>query len=202
MARSWSFPRQNCARRRSAGWRRKSRQKRQKEGRGDLSDINSFQALKTVRFYFLWIMLFINVTCGIAIISVASPMAQEIAGLTPAAAAAMVGFMGLFNGIGAAWVGLLSSDIIGRPLTYTAFFVIQIIAFLALPSITHAIAFQLVIFLIMTCYGGGFASIPAYIGDLFGTRSLASIHGNVLTAWAAAGLAGPPCCGTRARNHR
>ncbi|MCC5838496.1 MAG: OFA family MFS transporter [Opitutales bacterium] len=164
--------------------------KKAKGGRGDLSDINSFEALKTVRFYFLWIMLFINVTCGIAIISVASPMAQEIAGLTPAAAAAMVGLMGLFNGIGRlGWASF--SDIIGRPLTYTAFFFIQIIAFLALPSITHAIAFQMVIFLILTCYGGGFASIPAYIGDLFGTRSLASIHGNVLTAWAAAGLAGP-----------
>lgn len=158
--------------------------------KADLSDLDSFQALRTVRFYMLWVMLFINVTCGIAVISVASPMSQEIAGLTAAGAAAMVGIMGLFNGIGRlGWASL--SDHLGRPLTYTAFFLIQIVAFLLLPNTTHPILFQALIFLILTCYGGGFASIPAYIGDLFGTRRLASIHGNVLTAWAAAGLAGP-----------
>lgn len=176
-----------------ADWQQTHRgdaKKPRKAKRADLADLNSFEALRTLRFYFLWIMLFINVTCGIAIISVASPMSQEIAGLTPAAAAAMVGLMGLFNGIGRlGWASL--SDLLGRPLTYTAFFAIQIVAFLLLPHISHAILFQVMIFLIMTCYGGGFASIPAYIGDLFGTRSLASIHGNVLTAWAAAGLAGP-----------
>ena len=156
----------------------------------DLADLDSFAALKTVRFYFLWLMLFINVTCGIAIISVASPMSQEIAGLSAAAAAAMVGIMGLFNGFGRlGWASC--SDYIGRPLTYTAFFVIQIAAFLALPHVTHAILFQAILFLIITCYGGGFASIPAYICDLFGTRRLAAIHGNILTAWAAAGIAGP-----------
>ncbi len=158
--------------------------------RRDLADLDSLEALRTARFYFLWVMLFINVTCGIAVISVASPMAQETAGLTAAAAAAMVGLMGLFNGIGRlGWASL--SDILGRPNTYTAFFVIQIAAFLALPAVTHPLLFQALIFLILTCYGGGFASIPAYIGDLFGTRRLASIHGNILTAWAAAGLAGP-----------
>ncbi|MCC5805329.1 MAG: OFA family MFS transporter [Opitutales bacterium] len=158
--------------------------------RRDLADLDSMEALRTARFYFLWVMLFINVTCGIAVISVASPMAQETAGLTAAAAAAMVGLMGLFNGIGRlGWASL--SDILGRPNTYTAFFVIQIGAFLALPAVTHPVLFQALIFLILTCYGGGFASIPAYIGDLFGTRRLASIHGNILTAWAAAGLAGP-----------
>jgi len=157
---------------------------------GDLADVDSFVALKTVRFYFLWLMLFINVTCGIAIISVASPMSQEIAGLSAGAAATMVGLMGLFNGIGRiGWASF--SDYLGRPLTYTAFFAIQIAAFLALPQVSHAILFQLILFLILTCYGGGFASIPAYIGDLFGTRCLAAIHGNILTSWAAAGVAGP-----------
>lgn len=156
----------------------------------DLADLDSFAALKTVRFYFLWLMLFINVTCGIAIISVASPMSQEIAGLTAAAAAAMVGLMGLFNGIGRlAWASF--SDYLGRPITYTAFFAIQIAAFLVLPHVSHAILFQVILCLIITCYGGGFSSIPAYICDLFGTRRLAAIHGNILTAWAAAGIAGP-----------
>ncbi len=135
-------------------------------------------------------MLFINVTCGIAVLSVASPMAQEIAGLTAAQAATMVGLLGLFNGGGRiGWASL--SDVIGRPATYVAFFAIQIAAFLVLPSITHAVLFQAVLFLILTCYGGGFATIPAYIGDLFGTKELSAIHGYLLTAWSAAGVAGP-----------
>ncbi len=156
----------------------------------DLAQATASEAVRTRRFYFLWVMLFINVTCGIAVISVASPMGQEIAGLSAAQAATMVGMMGLFNGIGRiGWASF--SDIIGRPATYMAFFALQIAAFLALPSITHAVGFQIVLFLILTCYGGGFASIPAYIGDLFGTKELSAIHGYILTAWSAAGVAGP-----------
>ncbi len=158
--------------------------------KADLAQVSSIEALGTVRFYYLWIMLFINITCGIAVISVASPLSQEIAGLTPVAAAAMVGAMGLFNGLGRiGWASF--SDIIGRPMTYTVFFVVQIIAFFLLPQTTNAFLFQGIIFLILTCYGGGFASIPAYIGDMFGTKNLSAIHGNILTAWAVAGLAGP-----------
>ncbi|MCF6095014.1 OFA family MFS transporter [Microaerobacter geothermalis] len=156
----------------------------------DLSQLSANQAVKTRRFWFLWLMLFINVTSGIAVISVASPMAQEIAGMDKLAAATMVGLMGLFNGAGRiGWASF--SDYIGRPNTYTAFFAIQIIAFFLLPMTTNAFLFQIIIFLILTCYGGGFASIPAYIGDLFGTKELGAIHGYILTAWAAAGLAGP-----------
>ena len=156
----------------------------------DLEQVSSIEALSKIRFYYLWIMLFLNVTCGIAVISIASPLSQEIAGLTPVAAAAMVGAMGLFNGLGRiGWASF--SDVIGRPMTYTAFFAIQIVAFFLLPKTTSAFLFQGLIFLILTCYGGGFASIPAYIGDLFGTKNLSAIHGNILTAWAAAGLVGP-----------
>lgn len=148
------------------------------------------EAVKTRRFYWLWIMLFINVTCGIAVISAASPMGQEIAGLTASQAAAMVGLIGLFNGGGRiVWATL--SDYIGRANTYSAFFVIQIIAFFLLPKTSDPWLFQGLLFLAMTCYGGGFSCIPAYIGDIFGTRQLAAIHGYILTAWAAAGLAGP-----------
>ncbi|WP_017727244.1 L-lactate MFS transporter [Halalkalibacterium ligniniphilum] len=156
----------------------------------DLSQLMANEAVKTKRFWFLWIMLFINVTCGIAILAVASPMAQEITGMSAAAAATMVGLMGLFNGLGRiGWASI--SDYVGRPNVYTAFFAIQIVSFLVLPSITQALAFQLILFLILTCYGGGFASIPAYIGDLFGTKQLGAIHGYILTAWALAGLVGP-----------
>lgn len=156
----------------------------------DLSQLTANQAVKTRRFWYLWLMLFINISCGIAIISVASPMAQEYAGLTVVAAATMVGIMGLFNGVGRiGWATF--SDKIGRPAMYTVFFAIQIIAFFFLPAITNALLFQAVIFLILSCYGGGFATIPAFIGDVFGTKQLGAIHGYMLTAWAAAGIFGP-----------
>lgn len=156
----------------------------------DIAYLSANEAVKTRRFYWLWLMLFINVTCGIAILNVASPMAQEIAGLTPAAAALMVGIMGVFNGAGRlAWASI--SDYIGRPNLYTIFFIIQIALFFLLPFTTEALLFQLILFIIMTCYGGGFSAIPAYIGDIFGTKQLGAIHGYILTAWAAAGLAGP-----------
>ncbi|SEC28533.1 OFA family MFS transporter [Paenibacillus sp. GP183] len=156
----------------------------------DLSQLTANEAIKTSRFYYLWIMLFINVTCGIAILSAAKPLAQESIGLSTAEAAALVGVLGLFNGFGRiGWASI--SDYIGRPNTYTTFFVIQIILFALLPHTSTHIMFQIMLAIIYTCYGGGFASIPAYIGDLFGTKQLGAIHGYILTAWSAAGLAGP-----------
>lgn len=156
----------------------------------DLSQLTANEAIKTRRFWMLWTMLFLNVTCGIAVISVASPMAQQITGMTPIAAAAMVGVMGLFNGGGRlGWATL--SDYIGRPNVYTTFFIIQIIAFFLLPVAASVILFQILVFAILTCYGGGFSSVPAYIGDLFGTKQLGAIHGYILTAWAVAGVVGP-----------
>ncbi|MGM8211531.1 L-lactate MFS transporter [Virgibacillus sp. W0430] len=156
----------------------------------DLSQLTANEAVKTRRFWMLWFMLFINVTCGIALLAVASPMAQEITGMTAITAATMVGIMGLFNGAGRlGWASL--SDYIGRPNVYTAFFIIQIAAFLLLPISFNAVLFMILLYAIMTCYGGGFASIPAYIGDLFGTKQLGAIHGYILTAWAMAGVVGP-----------
>lgn len=153
-------------------------------------ELTAKQAVRTKRFWYLWLMFFINISCGIAIISVASPMAQEYAGFTVVAAATMVGVMGLFNGGGRiGWASL--SDKIGRPATFTAFFLLQILAFLLLPNTGNAIIFQVLIFLIISCYGGGFATMPAFVKDLFGTKELGVIFGYVLTAWAAAGMAGP-----------
>lgn len=176
------------------GWAPKgfieSQQNGTKKIKADLSQLSANEAVKTRRFWMLWVMLFINITCGIAILAVASPMAQEITGMTAIAAAAMVGVLGLFNGAGRlGWASL--SDYIGRPNVYTAFFVIQVIAFFALPYATNPILFQILLFSILTCYGGGFASVPAYIGDLFGTKQLGAIHGYILTAWALAGVVGP-----------
>lgn len=148
------------------------------------------EAVKTRRFWLLWLMFFINISCGIAIISAASPMAQEFAGLTVVAAATMVGVMGLFNGLGRlGWASL--SDAIGRPNVFSAFFIIQMLAFLVLPQVEDPLLFQLFIFVIISCYGGGFATMPAFLKDLFGTKQLGIILGYMLTAWAAAGMAGP-----------
>ena len=156
----------------------------------DLAMLGLNEAVKTPRFYGLWIMLFLNITCGIAIIGVASPLLQEVVGISAIAAAAAVGLMGIFNGAGRIfWAAL--SDYLTRPIVYIIFFATQAVAFYMLPSITDIIVFQIVLYFIMSCYGGGFASIPAYIGDIFGTKELGAIHGYILTAWAAAGLVGP-----------
>ncbi|MFB1083040.1 OFA family MFS transporter [Jeotgalibacillus sp. JSM ZJ347] len=156
----------------------------------DLSQLTANEAIKTKRFYFLWVMLFINVTCGIAILSAAKPLAEESIGLSVEEAAILVGALGIFNGLGRiGWASI--SDLIGRTNTYTTFFVLQAALFFLLPMTSEAILFQIMLAVIYTCYGGGFASIPAYIGDMFGTKQLGAIHGYILTAWAAAGLAGP-----------
>tara|TARA_B100000745_G_scaffold300472_1_gene254615 strand:- start:1777 stop:3048 length:1272 start_codon:yes stop_codon:yes gene_type:complete len=156
----------------------------------DLTQQTANEAVKTGPFYGLWVMMFINISCGIAVIYSASPLAQESIGLSPTEAATIVGMMALFNGLGRiGWASF--SDIIGRGNTYMTFFLIQIVAFYLLPNISSVLMFQVVLYLILTCYGGGFATLPAFIGDLFGTKQLGAIHGYVLTAWAAAGLTGP-----------
>lgn len=148
------------------------------------------QALKTKEFYLLWIMLFINISCGLGLISAASPMAQDMTGMSAEAAALMVGILGLFNGFGRLlWAAL--SDYIGRPLTFTLLLVVSLIIS-ALLLVAHVpIIFIIAMSLVMTCYGAGFSLLPAYLSDIFGTRELAAIHGFALTAWAMAGLAGP-----------
>ena len=148
------------------------------------------EAMKTWKFYALWFLLFINITCGIALLSVASPILQETTGMTALAAASIVGVMGLFNGGGRLFWATLS-DYFGRDVVYTSFFVLEIIAMLVLGNVGNVILFQIFLFIVMSCYGGGFSCIPAYLSDVFGTKHLSSIHGRILTAWAMAGIAGP-----------
>lgn len=148
------------------------------------------EAMKTWHFYALWWIFFTNITCGIGLLAVASPMAQEVIQMTPLAAASMVGIIGLLNGLGRiVWSTI--SDYIGRRNTYIMFFLLEIIAFYMLASVTDSFLFQALIFLIITCYGGGFSCMPAYLSDLFGTKQLSAIHGRILTAWGLAGIAGP-----------
>ena len=155
-----------------------------------VDEFTAEQAVRTWQFYALWIMLFINITAGIALISVASPMMQEVTGISAMGAAAIVGVVGIFNGLGR-FLWASASDIWGRPNTYVAFFAIQAVAFLELVQITDSVAFQVFLYFIMTMYGGGFSCMPAYICDIYGIRNLSAIHGRILTAWAAAGIVGP-----------
>jgi OFA family oxalate/formate antiporter-like MFS transporter len=158
----------------------------------DIANITANEALKTSRFYYIWIMMFINISCGIAIISAASPMMQEKLNYTPMEAAAIVGLIGVFNGLGRiVWSTL--SDYLGRANTFIIFFAFQILAFYLLPKIGVGMEsiFLIVLFTVITMYGGGFSTLPAFLGDLFGTKQLGAIHGMVLAAWGIAGVVGP-----------
>ncbi|MET0634673.1 MAG: OFA family MFS transporter [Chitinophagaceae bacterium] len=158
--------------------------------KADISNIDANAALKTTRFYYIWIMMFINITCGISVISAASPMMQEKLDFTPVKAAAIVGVIGVFNGLGRIFWSSLS-DYIGRSNIYIIFFAFQILAFYFLPVVSSEYLYLAIMFTITTMYGGGFAVLPAFLGDLFGTKQLGAIHGMVLTAWGLAGIAGP-----------
>ena len=148
------------------------------------------EAMKTWQFYALWWVFFTNITCGIGLLAVASPMAQEVIKMSPLAAASMVGIIGLLNGGGRIFWSTIS-DYLGRANTYIAFFVIEIVAFYLLAGVNDRFTFQALIFLIITCYGGGFSCMPAYLSDIYGTKQLSAIHGRILTAWGLAGIAGP-----------
>lgn len=153
-------------------------------------ELTANQALKTRTFAFLSFMFFINITTGIGLVSAASPMAQDMTTMTASAAAVMVGIIGLFNGFGRlAWATL--SDFIGRPITYSLIFILDIVMLFILLFFKTPFIFALALCLLMSCYGAGFSVIPAYLGDVFGTKELGAIHGYILTAWAAAGMVGP-----------
>jgi MFS family permease len=152
-------------------------------------------AIKTTSFYLLWAVLFLNVTAGIGILEQASPMIQEMfkGAVKASAAAGFVGLLSLFNMSGRfGWSSL--SDRIGRKATYGIFFTLGPILYLMLPYSGHLGSVTLFVIcaaLILTMYGGGFATIPAYLSDLFGTQYVGAIHGRLLTAWSCAGVAGP-----------
>jgi MFS family permease len=151
------------------------------------------QALRTPQFYLLWLVLCLNVTAGIGILGQASLMIQDMFGVTAIAAAGFVGLISIFNMGGRIfWASL--SDFIGRKTIYAIFFVVGSVLYALLPTFGHAHAlalFVLSILIIISMYGGGFASIPAYLRDLYGTINVGAIHGALLTAWSVAGIVGP-----------
>jgi len=153
------------------------------------------QALKTPQFYLLWLVLCLNVTAGIGVLGQASVMIQEMfKGLvTPAAAAGFVGLLSLFN-MGGRFFWSSASDYIGRKNTYFIFFFIGAVLYSSVPAMGNQgniALFVLLYALIMSMYGGGFATIPAYLADIFGTLYVGGIHGRLLTAWSTAGVLGP-----------
>ncbi|AEA58950.1 L-lactate MFS transporter [Burkholderia gladioli] len=153
------------------------------------------QALKTPQFYLIWLVLFLNVTAGIGILGQASVMIQESFKdtVTAAAAAGFVGLLSLFN-MGGRFVWASASDWVGRKNTYFIFFVLGAVLYYCVPRFAasgNIALFVLAYGVILSMYGGGFSTVPAYLADMFGTAFVGGIHGRLLTAWAAAGVAGP-----------
>ena len=152
-------------------------------------------ALRTPQFYLLWLVLCLNVTAGIGVLGQASAMAQTMfpGRITPVSAAGFVGLLSLFNMAGRFfWAS--TSDYIGRKMTYVVFFVLGFALYAAVPTTAHigsVVLFVLCYLIIISMYGGGFATIPAYLRDIFGVRYVGAIHGRLLTAWSAAGIFGP-----------
>ncbi|WP_084684959.1 L-lactate MFS transporter [Methylohalobius crimeensis] len=153
------------------------------------------QALKTPQFYLLWLVLCLNVTAGIGVLGQASVMIQEMfqGVVTAAAAAGFVGLLSVFN-MGGRFFWSTASDFVGRKNTYFIFFVLGIAFYASVPSIGAAgnlVLFIALYAVILSMYGGGFSTIPAYLADIFGTKFVGGIHGRLLTAWATAGVLGP-----------
>ena len=198
-----------------AGWRPEGWTPPEKSAKSMITSrhVHLRDAHKTKQFWLIWAVLTLNVSAGIGVIGMASPMLQEIFGgrllgmpeLTfneldasqksaiAAIAAGFAGLLSLFN-IGGRFFWASLSDKIGRKNTYYAFFLIGIVLYALAPSAAHMgsqVLFVLMFGIILSMYGGGFATVPAYLADIFGTQFVGAIHGRLLTAWATAGIIGP-----------
>lgn len=191
------------------GWKPEGWEEPAEESRDALisgNDVDIDQALKTPQFYQLWVVLCLNVTAGIGVLGVARTMITEIFGTTlpdivdASFAATYVVMISAFNMMGR-FIWASASDYIGRRNTYWIFFVLGIVLYLSVPfsaqqvsaspSVVWLVYFYAATMIIFTMYGGGFATIPAYLADIFGTRYVGGIHGRLLTAWSTAGVLGP-----------
>ena len=175
-------------------------------GAARAEDVHVSQAFRTPQFYLIWIVLCFNVTAGIGVIGVAKTMMTDIFGatlpgiVTPAFAATYVLMISVFN-LGGRFFWAWISDYIGRRKTYLVFTGVGAVLYLSIPvaayfvsvnpAVTWLIMFYAATMLILTMYGGGFAVIPAYVADLFGTLHIGGIYGGLLTAWSTAGVLGP-----------
>jgi MFS family permease len=159
------------------------------------ANVTPDQAIRTPQFWLLWVVLAFNVTAGIGVLGQASAMIQEVFPnrITPSAAAGFVGLLSLFNMAGRfLWSSL--SDFIGRKATYACFFTLGPLMYGLVPAtgrLGSSVLFVACFCIILTMYGGGFATIPAYLADVFGAKYVSAVHGRLLTAWSAAGVLGP-----------
>ena len=162
------------------------------------ASVSANNAIRTPQFWLLWVVLFCNVTAGIGILEQASPMIQDFfreggsTTVTAAVAAGFVGLLSIFNMAGRfAWS--TTSDLVGRKTIYFVYLGVGLILYVLLATVGQTSTALFVFFaaVIISFYGGGFSTAPAYLRDLFGTFEVGAIHGRLLTAWAAAGVAGP-----------
>ena len=147
-------------------------------------------ALKKWQWYALWAILTLNVVAGIAIISQAAPMAQEVTGVSAAVASGLVALISIANGAGRflwAWF----SDLIGRKWVFLIMFLLQAAIFFILPLVSAFFLFAILVMVVLTCYGGGFGTMPAFNADYFGSKNVGTIYGLMITAWSAGGVLGP-----------
>jgi MFS family permease len=175
-----------------AGWHPKPADARHMQAAADLT---ADQAIRTPQFWLLWMVLCLNVTAGIGVLGQASPMIQEMfpGAITASAAAGFVGLLSLAN-MGGRFFWSSTSDYIGRKAVYATFFLLGAALYAIVPATGKAGSVTLFVLgyvLIISMYGGGFATIPAYLRDLFGTIQVGAIHGRLLTAWSLAGIVGP-----------
>jgi len=158
-------------------------------------DVTPGQAIATPQFWYLWVVLCFNVTAGIGVLGQASAMIQEVfkGTINAGAAAGFVGLLSLFN-MGGRFFWASLSDRIGRKATYACFFVLGPLLYALVPlsgEIGSVALFVGCFCVILTMYGGGFATIPAYLADIFGAKYVSAVHGRLLTAWSVAGILGP-----------
>ena len=162
-------------------------------GGGDSSDANYDLggALKTWQWFALWALLFLNVTAGIAIITEAAPIAQTVSGVTAVTAASLVSIISVGNALGRffwAWL----SDAIGRKWVFFVMFLLQAVLLVLLPVLGASfVLLSILAFVIVSCYGGGFGTMPAFSADYFGSANVGKIYGLMLTAWSFGGVLGP-----------
>lgn len=168
-------------------------------GKAAGADLNAGRLFTSSRFIRMWLLLFLNTSAGIMFIGLQSPMLQGLlSGRDPellpdalaAAGATLIAVSSVFNGLGRFfWGGL--SDRIGRTMTFRLLFVTQIFVFLALIWTGNPWVFGVLVCYVLLCYGGGFGTMPSYVGDVYGAKLMPLIYGGILTAWSMAGIAGP-----------
>ncbi len=173
-----------------ADWVLPTTSEQSKKAAPQTKSVNLKEALGMYQFYILWLVLLINVTAGISLVSNLSPMAQGQLGITAVLAGTLVFVSSLFNGLGRIfWASL--SDKIGRKNVFLIILISQIPVFFLLPQTTNIWVFAIMCCYILSCFGGGFATMPSFAVDTFGPKNIGDIYGKVLLAWSLAGVVGP-----------